>query len=78
MNDQYTCDILIKSNYFSASTPILEHGPQNQTVLDGKDATLMCRAVGAPTPNITWIYNGMNRLSLFIFCALTICYVAAY
>lgn len=41
-----------------ASLPILEQGPQNQTVLDGKDATMLCRAVGAPTPNVTWIYNG--------------------
>ncbi|XP_037919149.1 protein sidekick isoform X4 [Hermetia illucens] len=40
-----------------ASTPIMEQPPQNVTVLDGKDATISCRAVGAPTPNITWIYN---------------------
>ncbi|XP_055684947.1 protein sidekick isoform X2 [Lutzomyia longipalpis] len=39
------------------STPILEQAPENVTVLDGKDATIQCRAVGAPTPNITWIYN---------------------
>jgi protein sidekick len=36
----------------------MEHYPQNVTVLDGKDATIYCKAVGAPTPNITWIYNG--------------------
>lgn len=36
----------------------MELGPQNITVLDGKDATMNCRAAGAPTPNITWIYNG--------------------
>lgn len=36
----------------------MELGPQNITVLDGKDATLNCRAAGAPTPNVTWIYNG--------------------
>lgn len=36
----------------------MEQPPQNVTVLDGKDATIICRAVGAPTPNITWIYNG--------------------
>ncbi|XP_037028858.1 protein sidekick isoform X5 [Bradysia coprophila] len=50
-----------KSSYtwlkVKTSTPIMEQPPQNVTVLDGKDATIICRAVGAPTPNITWIYN---------------------
>jgi protein sidekick len=32
--------------------------PQNLTVLDGKDATLNCRAIAAPVPNVTWFYNG--------------------
>lgn len=36
----------------------MESYPANVTVLDGKDATILCRAVGAPTPNITWVYNG--------------------
>jgi hypothetical protein len=40
----------------------MELPPQNVTVLDGKDATITCRAVGAPTPNITWIYQGMACL----------------
>jgi protein sidekick len=31
--------------------------PRNQTALDGKDATIPCEAVGAPTPNITWYFN---------------------
>lgn len=35
----------------------MELYPQNVTALDGKDVTIICRAVGAPTPNITWIYN---------------------
>nr|CAD7448038.1 unnamed protein product [Timema bartmani] len=39
------------------STPVMETPPQNITILDGKDATLACRAVGAPTPNITWTYQ---------------------
>lgn len=33
----------------------------NVTVLDGKDSIITCRAVGAPTPNITWIFNGMMQ-----------------
>lgn len=36
----------------------MEFGPRNLTVLDGKDATLSCRAAGAPLPNTTWIQNG--------------------
>lgn len=43
---------------FLAAVPVMELGPQNMTVLDGKDATLNCRAAGAPIPNVTWIYNG--------------------
>ncbi|XP_073831579.1 sidekick cell adhesion molecule isoform X12 [Musca autumnalis] len=39
------------------SAPVMEVPPQNVTALDGKDATISCRAVGAPSPNITWIYN---------------------
>ncbi|KAF5272120.1 hypothetical protein FQA39_LY01202 [Lamprigera yunnana] len=46
------------------SVPIMELGPQNLTVLDGKDATLSCRAVGAPTPNSTWIYNEQNNVEM--------------
>ena len=41
----------------------METPPQNVTVLDGKDATIMCRAVGAPTPNYTWTYQGMKSLT---------------
>ncbi|XP_054008055.1 protein sidekick isoform X4 [Hylaeus anthracinus] len=39
------------------SGPVMENGPQNLTILDGKDATLTCNAVAAPIPNTTWIYN---------------------
>lgn len=47
---------------FSASGPVMENGPQNQTILDGKDATLTCNAVAAPIPNTTWIYNGKSLI----------------
>ncbi|XP_055618243.1 protein sidekick isoform X3 [Toxorhynchites rutilus septentrionalis] len=46
------------------SVPILELSPTNQTVLDGKDATMHCRAVGAPTPNITWVFNESQGIEL--------------
>lgn len=35
----------------------MEIFPQNVTALDGKEATISCRAFGAPNPNVTWIYN---------------------
>ncbi|XP_030078898.1 protein sidekick isoform X11 [Drosophila hydei] len=46
------------------SAPIMEQPPQNVTALDGKDATISCRAVGAPNPNITWIYNETQLVEL--------------
>lgn len=53
--------------------PVMEQEPKNVTVLDGKDATIVCRAVGAPAPNVTWIFNGkyyliisLNHLLIFI------------
>ncbi|KAJ8966484.1 hypothetical protein NQ317_018469 [Molorchus minor] len=42
--------------------PVLEFAPKNMTVLDGNDATLGCRAAGAPLPNTTWIYNGEKEV----------------
>ncbi|XP_014483007.1 PREDICTED: protein sidekick isoform X1 [Dinoponera quadriceps] len=45
------------SQYPDPSGPIMENGPQNLTVLDGKDATFSCNAVAAPKPNTTWYYN---------------------
>ncbi|XP_062537067.1 protein sidekick isoform X3 [Armigeres subalbatus] len=46
------------------SVPIMEMSPMNVTVLDGKDATMHCRAVGAPTPNITWVFNESQGIEL--------------
>lgn len=48
---------------FLASAPIMEAPPQNVTVLDGKDAVISCRVAGAPTPNITWFYQGNTHLN---------------
>ncbi|XP_015175534.1 PREDICTED: protein sidekick isoform X1 [Polistes dominula] len=45
------------SQYLATSGPIMENGPQNLTVLDGKDVILTCNAIAAPVPNSTWIYN---------------------
>jgi hypothetical protein len=45
-------------NCFSASSPVLTNPPANLTALDGKDATIPCKAEGAPAPNITWFFNG--------------------
>ncbi|XP_026669717.1 protein sidekick isoform X5 [Ceratina calcarata] len=46
------------------SGPIMENGPQNLTILDGKDATLTCSAVAAPIPNTTWIYNDTTPVEI--------------
>lgn len=35
----------------------MEQSPKNVTVLDGKDATIVCRAVGAPQPSTVWTMN---------------------
>ncbi|XP_058794092.1 protein sidekick isoform X3 [Phymastichus coffea] len=43
--------------YPDPSIPIMEIPPENSTVLDGKDAILNCRAIAAPVPNVTWMYN---------------------
>lgn len=68
--------ILCESNLYLfvwilASTPIMEQSPKNVTILDGKDATILCRAVGAPQPNVTWTYNGecfaSNTLGIYFF-----------
>lgn len=42
----------------------MEVFPQNITSLDGKDVTFMCKALGAPLPNVTWIFNGMKILTI--------------
>ena len=39
------------------SSPVIVNPPQNQTALDGKDATIACEAAGAPAPNVTWFVN---------------------
>jgi len=50
--------LLIIYVQFIASGPVMEKGPQNLTILDGKEASLSCNAIAAPKPNITWYYNG--------------------
>ena len=68
MEYQYFCISISKSIFsntfltyllsISASVPVFISPPVNQTALDGKDATLVCHAEGAPAPNVTWYFNG--------------------
>ncbi|KAK4323993.1 hypothetical protein Pmani_005348 [Petrolisthes manimaculis] len=44
------------------SAPVMVTAPSNLTVLDGQDATISCRAGGAPQPNVTWFYNDEQEL----------------
>lgn len=46
------------------AAPIMEVPPQNVTVLDGKDAIISCRVAGAPTPNVTWMYQDSQPVDL--------------
>ncbi|XP_064109452.1 protein sidekick-like isoform X2 [Macrobrachium nipponense] len=39
------------------SAPVMDVSPENRTVLDGQDATISCRAGGAPHPNVTWLFE---------------------
>ncbi|KAK7082429.1 Protein sidekick-2 [Halocaridina rubra] len=39
------------------SAPVMVVAPENRTALDGQDATISCRAEGAPRPNITWFLH---------------------
>ncbi|KAF8795300.1 Protein sidekick like protein [Argiope bruennichi] len=43
--------------HVKVSSPDFIKRPVNVTVLDGKDAQIFCEVSGAPTPNVTWIYN---------------------
>lgn len=51
-------ELVLTSVWLVATPPVMQSAPANLTVLDGKDATIACRAIGAPTPNVTWFFNG--------------------
>uniref|UniRef100_A0A914Z9N1 Uncharacterized protein n=1 Tax=Panagrolaimus superbus TaxID=310955 RepID=A0A914Z9N1_9BILA len=38
--------------------PVIEHGPQNQTLMLNDMAMLPCRVIGRITPEITWLHDG--------------------
>ncbi|XP_064477865.1 protein sidekick-like isoform X1 [Ornithodoros turicata] len=48
--------------HIKISPPSFVRAPENVTVLDGMDAQLTCGVVGSPTPNTTWLYNGVVPL----------------
>ncbi|XP_041977027.1 protein sidekick isoform X3 [Aricia agestis] len=61
-----TSDKKAKTFRFDTGTspPVMQTAPSNLTVLDGKDATIACRAIGAPTPNVTWYFNDSRIINL--------------
>ena len=42
-----------------ASRPRITRAPQNYAVVQGESIALECRAVGTPTPTITWTLNDL-------------------
>jgi len=38
--------------------PIIEHGPQNQTLMLNDMAMLPCKVIGRITPEVTWLHDG--------------------
>ncbi|KAL0893857.1 hypothetical protein ABMA27_013972 [Loxostege sticticalis] len=61
-----TTDKKAKTFKFDTGTspPVMQTAPSNLTVLDGKDASIACRAIGAPTPNVTWYFNDSLIINL--------------
>ena len=55
-----TCDLCAAG---TASAPVMLLPLENVTVLDGQDATLTCRAKGAPPPDTRWLFNGEPRVT---------------
>ncbi|XP_078379812.1 hemicentin-1-like isoform X12 [Oculina patagonica] len=41
--------------------PEILQAPSSTSLLEGNNATLLCRVTGSPLPNITWIKTGDNR-----------------
>ncbi|KAI4461154.1 titin [Holotrichia oblita] len=62
--EKHILEEILNIIHIIASIPVMEVGPKNITVLDGKDATITCQAAGAPVPNITWIYNEQNEVEI--------------
>lgn len=47
--------------------PTIQHGPQVFSTIEGTPITLPCRAIGVPTPEITWAKVGIGVIFLFRF-----------
>ena len=64
-NQNYNCKSIF---FFAASSPVLVNPPKDLMAWDGKDATIPCKAEGAPAPNVTWFFNGKFYLKKSVYC----------
>ena len=45
------------------SSPAFVTKPENVTVLDGEDVTLLCNVTGAPLPTVQWRFNDYEPIN---------------
>lgn len=81
----YTCiaDGLVERSFQVSLAPHITSPPTDVHTVVGNDVVFNCEAVGFPTPNITWIYDGTTLNSTFnktnskIYSTLTISGISA-
>ena len=47
--------------------PTFTERPVDQMVLEGGSVVFLCRAEGIPSPQISWLRNGIHHLVVLLF-----------